>query len=128
MILNKWATEGIVYHIYPLGLCGAPSRNDFYSYPQNRLDSIHQWIDHIKNLGVTIVYLGPLFESTSHGYDTSDYYHVDRRLGDRKTLANLVKAFHNNGIRVIFDAVFNHVGRNFWAFRDLQKIDNTQLM
>lgn len=121
MILNKWATEGIVYHIYPLGLCGAPSRNDFYSYPQNRLDSIHQWIDHIKNLGVTIVYLGPLFESTSHGYDTSDYYHVDRRLGDRKTLANLVKAFHNNGIRVIFDAVFNHVGRNFWAFRDLQK-------
>ena len=119
--MNRFIHEGFVYHIYPLGLCGAPNRNDFHSKPQNRLDYIHQWIDHIKNLGVTIVYIGPIFESTSHGYDTSDYYHVDRRLGDRKSLANLVQAFHNKGIRVIFDAVFNHVGRNFWAFRDLLK-------
>ncbi len=71
-------------------------------------------------MGVNALYLGPLFESTAHGYDTADYYRVDRRLGDNQTLAWLTADLHRQGIHVILDGVFNHVGRDFWAFRDVQ--------
>jgi cyclomaltodextrinase len=80
---------------------------------------MHEWIPHLHNLGVTGVYLGPVFESSAHGYDTVDYFHVDRRLGNNGTLSDLVSALHRNGIRVILDGVFHHVGRDFWAFRDV---------
>ncbi|HEX8362439.1 MAG TPA: alpha-amylase family glycosyl hydrolase [Longimicrobium sp.] len=115
-----WARDAVFYHIYPLGLCGAPKRNDFTSAPEPRLAELHDWIPHLRELGVTALYLGPLFESTEHGYDTADYYRVDRRLGDEATLAGVVAAMHAAGIRVILDGVFHHVGRDFWAFRDLQ--------
>lgn len=75
------------YHIYPLGLCGAPAQNDFVASPQPRLDILHAWADHAQQLGVTSVYLGPVFESRAHGYDTADYFMVDRRLGDDAALA-----------------------------------------
>ena len=119
--MTHWAFDSIFYHIYPLGLCGAPARNDFKTGPVPRLQQLHGWIGHLKQLGVNAVYLGPLFESTAHGYDTADYYHVDRRLGDNRTLAQLTAAFHENGLRVILDGVFNHVGRDFWAFCDLRR-------
>lgn len=109
----------MIYHIYPLGLCNAPSYNNYRSAVQYRLNYIYDWIPHIKSLGVTTVYIGPLFESFSHGYDTYDYYHVDRRLGDRESLANLINEFHRQDIKVMVDAVFNHVGRDFWAFKDV---------
>ncbi len=116
---THWAHDAIFYHIYPLGLCGAPARNDFASPPQPRLEQLSAWIPHLHDLGINALYLGPLFEATAHGYDTADYYHVDRRLGTRETLARLVAELHANGIRVILDGVFNHVGRDFWAFRDV---------
>jgi cyclomaltodextrinase len=119
--MTNWARDAIFYHIYPLGLCGAPRRNDFATPPEPRLAQISGWIEHLCALGVNALYLGPLFESTAHGYDTADYYWVDRRLGDNATLAELVAALHGHGIRVILDGVFNHVGRDFWAFRDLQQ-------
>lgn len=115
-----WANESIFYHIYPLGFCGAPERNDFGSPPVPRLDKVCTWIPHLKSLGVNALYLGPLFESSRHGYDTADYYQVDRRLGDNATLIRVIDTLHRNGIRVILDGVFNHVGRDFWAFRDVQ--------
>src|SRR5512135_58319 len=114
-----WAYDAVFYHIYPLGMCGAPERNDFTSPAQPRLEQLHGWIDHLVSLGVNALYLGPVFESTTHGYDTADYYWVDRRLGTNETLAQLSAALHQKGIRLILDAVFNHVGRDFWAFRDL---------
>jgi cyclomaltodextrinase / maltogenic alpha-amylase / neopullulanase len=116
-----WSFDAIFYHIYPLGLTGAPARNDFNQPPIPRLDQLRGWIDHLKELGVNTLYLGPVFESTAHGYDTADYYHVDRRLGSDETLANLSTALHANGFRLILDGVFNHVGRDFWAFRDVQQ-------
>ena len=116
---THWSFDAVFYHIYPLGLCGAPERNDFTAPPQPRLEQIRAWIPHLRDLGINAVYVGPLFESTSHGYDTADYYHVDRRLGSRATLTALVAELHANGMRVILDAVFNHVGRDFWAFRDV---------
>ena len=118
---THWTTDSIFYHIYPLGLCDAPARNDFTSAPVPRLEKIYEWIPHLRELGINALYLGPLFESTAHGYDTADYFHVDRRLGRDETLANLVRELHRNGIKVILDGVFNHVGRDFWAFRDLQQ-------
>ncbi len=118
---SDWAANSLFYHIYPLGLCGAPARNDFTAPPVPRLAEIHGWIPHLRELGITALYLGPLFESGSHGYDTTDYFRVDRRLGDHETLAELITALHDNGIRVILDGVFHHVGREFWAFRDLRE-------
>ena len=118
--MSTWARDAVFYHIYPLGLCGAPHRNDFAAPPEPRLAQIIGWIDHLRRLGVTALYLGPVFESTTHGYDTADYYRVDRRLGSNATLAALVAALHAAGIRVLLDGVFHHVGRDFWAFRDLQ--------
>ena len=118
---SHWANSAIFYHIYPLGFCGAPARNDFASAPVERLDKVAQWLPHIRDLGANALYLGPLFESTAHGYDTADYYHVDRRLGTDQTLRNLSANLHGNGFRLILDGVFNHVGRDFWAFRDVQQ-------
>jgi cyclomaltodextrinase len=120
MLMSNWAHDAVFYHIYPLGLCGAPHTNDFHSPPTPRLAQLHDWIEHMQSMGVNALYLGPLFESRTHGYDTADYYQVDRRLGDRQTLADLSTALHTAGIRLILDGVFHHVGRDFWAFRDLQ--------
>lgn len=113
--------DQIFYHIYPLGLCSAPQRNDFTALPQPRLLLLEAWAAHVQALGATALYLGPVLESSTHGYDTADYYHVDRRLGTDETLAQVVQTMHAHGVRVVLDAVFHHVGRDFWAFRDLQQ-------
>ena len=116
----SWYNEATFYHIYPLGLTGAPKEND-YSTPVHRLNTLLPWIDHIKAIGCTALYIGPLFESVGHGYETTDYKKLDSRLGTNEDLTNFVKACHDKGIRVIFDGVFNHTGRDFFAFKDIQK-------
>jgi glycosidase len=118
---SHWADEAAFYHIYPLGFCGAPARNDFCSAPIPRLEKIYEWIPHMRSIGVNALYLGPVFEASAHGYDTVDYYHVDRRLGQDQTLSQLSTNLHCNGIRLILDGVFNHVGRDFWAFYDVRQ-------
>src|SRR5512142_3333164 len=97
----QWVYDAAFYHIYPLGLCGAPHRNDFTSAPVPRLDCLYRWIDHILSLNLNAVYLGPVFESTAHGYDTADYYQVDRRLGTNDTLKNVIAEMKARGLRVI---------------------------
>jgi cyclomaltodextrinase len=122
MSAAHWAQGSVFYHIYPLGLCAAPARNDFTSSPQPRIEALFAWLEHARRLGANALYLGPLFESSSHGYDTADYFRVDRRLGRNEDLSRFCRAARDAGMRVIFDAVFNHVGRAFWAFTDvLQK-------
>ena len=118
---HPWYKESVFYHIYPLGFCGAPQRNDYHSPPVERLYKICEWIPHIKTLGVNALYLGPLFEAESHGYDTVNYFELDRRLGTNDTLRDVVKQLHDNGIRVVLDGVFHHVSRDFFAFRDLRQ-------
>lgn len=115
-----WYDEAIFYHIYPLGLCDAPRENP-YGEPVHRLNSLKPWIDHIKEIGCNAIYIGPLFESVGHGYETTDYKKLDSRLGDNKDLTDFVADCHAKGIRVILDGVFNHTGRDFFAFRDIQK-------
>lgn len=119
--MTHWADDAIFYHIYPLGLTGAPQRIDFSSVPVSRLDPLEAWDDHMTRLGCNALYLGPLFESSSHGYDTADYYTVDRRLGDDAALARLSTRLHERGIRLVLDGVFNHTGRDFWAYRDIRE-------
>lgn len=114
-----WYDESVFYQIYPLGLCGAPQAND--GVQEHRLRRILDWIPHIEKLGCGAVLLNPLFESDAHGYDTRDYRRVDTRLGTNSDLKELVAALHERGIRVVLDGVFNHVGRGFWAFRDVQE-------
>ncbi len=115
-----WYDETIFYHIYPLGMVGAPKENP-YGPPVQRLNKIIPWISHIRKLGCTGLYIGPLFESVGHGYETTDYKRLDSRLGTNEDLKNFVAECHAQGIRVIFDGVFNHTGRDFFAFKDLQK-------
>lgn len=115
---KPWYTQALFYHMYPLGLCGAPAQQQG-AIPTNRLSQLHQWIPHLKKLHVNALYLGPLQKSESHGYDPVDYFQVDPRLGTTEELQALIQGFHTAGIRVIFDAVLNHVSRDFFAFQDL---------
>ncbi len=113
-----WYDEAIFYHIYPLGMTNAEKENS-YSTPQHRLKTLFPWIDHIKKCGFNAIYIGPLFESVGHGYETTDYKKLDSRLGTNDDLKEFVSLCHEKGIRVVFDGVFNHTGRDFFAFRDL---------
>ena len=114
----NWYNEAVFYHIYPLGLCGAESENS-YGEPVHRLRTLFPWIDHIHKLGFSALYIGPLFESVGHGYETTDYRKLDSRLGTNEDLKEFVALCHKAGIRVIFDGVFNHTGRDFFAFKDI---------
>lgn len=119
MNTSYWYQDAIFYHIYPLGLCGVPEHNRFNDPVENRLDLLYPWLAHAQSLSANALYLGPVFESSTHGYDTRDYFHIDRRLGDNTSFKNFTKAVHQHGMRLVLDGVFNHVGRDFWAFRDV---------
>jgi len=118
--MSHWSQDAVFYHIYPLGFCGAPEYNA-ESAPVPRLDKLKDWLPHLKALGVNALYLGPVFQSSHHGYDTRDYYQIDARLGDNASFAALCGLLHENGVRIVLDGVFNHVGREFWAFQDVQE-------
>ena len=115
-----WYDEARFYHIYPLGLLGAPRQNS-YEKTEHRLKDLTPWIEHIKSIGCNAIYIGPLFQSVGHGYETTDYKRLDNRLGDNDDLKDFVKKCHKAGVRVIFDGVFNHTGRDFFAFKDLKE-------
>lgn len=114
-----WAYESVFYQIYPLGLCGAPERNDGVTVP--RIRKIGDWIPHILACGCNAVWFCPVFESDAHGYDTRDYEKLDCRLGTNEDFAAVCEKLHENGIRVVLDGVFNHVGRGFRAFEDVRR-------
>lgn len=121
--MNKdhWHNKAIIYHIFPLGLCGAPKWKEGDKTADSRILKILDWIPHIKELGCNTVLFGPIFQSLSHGYDTSDYFKTDSRLGSKEDFQKVFKALHDNDIKIMLDGVFNHVGRGFWAFNDLQQ-------
>jgi cyclomaltodextrinase / maltogenic alpha-amylase / neopullulanase len=114
-----WAEESVFYQIYPLGFCGAPQNNDGICVP--RIKKVMDWAEHIKACGCNAVYFSPLFESDSHGYDTRDFSKLDCRLGTNADFAEVCQDLHQNGIKIVLDGVFNHVGRGFWAFLDVLK-------
>lgn len=130
----SWAYEGIVYQIFPDRFCNGNSKND----PENTLpwggevtpvtmfggdlQGIIDKLDYLEDLGINILYLTPVFESSSnHKYNTKDYFAVDPSFGDIDKAKELIKKCHEKGIRVLFDAVFNHSGDDFFAFEDIVK-------
>ncbi len=112
-----WWEEGILYQIYPLGACGAPREQTNEVAP--RMRRILDYIPHMEKLGVSGVYFSPLFQSRSHGYDTTDFLTLDARLGTNADFCEVCEALRAAGIHVILDGVFNHVGRDFAPFRDV---------
>lgn len=118
--MSKWYEEAVFYHMYPLGMVGAAKRNE-QEQTEHRFEELGEWLPHLQDIGCTAIYIGPLFESTTHGYDTRDYRTVDRRLGDNEDFKQFVAKAHTLGIKVIVDGVFNHTGREFFAFRDIQQ-------
>lgn len=114
-----WFNEACIYQIYPLGLCGAPAEND--GIREHRILRVLDWAEHIRGLNMTAVLFNPVFESDRHGYDTRDFFALDCRLGTNEDFAQVCDALHAAGLKVILDGVFNHVGRGFWAFRDVQQ-------
>ncbi|MDD6333710.1 MAG: alpha-amylase family glycosyl hydrolase [Clostridia bacterium] len=112
-----WYDEAVFYQIFPLGFCDGLRDND--GVMRRCITDFEQWIPHLKNLGINAVYFSPIFESDYHGYDTRDYRVIDRRIGTNKNFAELVKKLHEAGIKAVIDGVFNHVGRGFFAFKDV---------
>ncbi|GAA6494692.1 alpha-amylase family glycosyl hydrolase [Anaerostipes caccae] len=102
----------IFYHIFPLGAFVDDET-------EHGILEVKEWIPHIKGLGANAIYFSPVFESSSHGYDTKDYKVIDQRLGTNEDFKEVCNALHEEGIKVILDGVFNHVGREFWAFQDV---------
>ena len=114
-----WAYESVFYQIYPLGFCGTPYEND--GVLTHRILKVKDWIPHMKKLGINAVYFSPVFESDTHGYNTRDYKKIDCRLGTNEDFREVCGALHKEGIKVVLDGVFNHVGRGFSAFLDVLK-------
>lgn len=114
-----WYDSAVFYHIYPLGLCGCAHEND--GVQGDHFDILEEWAEHANQIGCNAIYIGPLFESGSHGYDTIDYRLVDRRLGSNDDFKAFVKHCHDRNMKVIVDGVFNHVGRDFFAFQDVKQ-------
>lgn len=114
-----WAYESVFYQIYPLGFCGAPFEND--GVLKHRILKVQEWMPHIRKLGCNAIYFSPLFESDTHGYNTRDYRKLDCRLGTNEDFKGIVDKLHQEGLRVVLDGVFNHVGRGFFGFQDVLK-------
>lgn len=118
--MSTWYDKGVFYHMYPLGMTGAPKKNEDAAVT-NRFEELDLWVPHMKELGCSAVYIGPLFESSTHGYDTRDYKLTDRRLGTNEDFRHFVTLCHDSQLKVVVDGVFNHTGREFFAFTDIQK-------
>ncbi len=120
--MSHWIEKSNIYHIYPLGFCGCERfRSEAKELDKGRILKVIEWIPHLRSMNMNAVYFGPVFESFEHGYDTTDYYTIDKRLGTNEEFGKVCEELHKNGIRVILDGVFNHVGREHFAFKDLQQ-------
>ena len=120
-----WAYERVFYQFYPMGFCGAPFEND--GKLEHRILKVLDFIPHLKKMGIGAVYFSPVFESDTHGYNTRDYRKIDVRLGTNEDFKKVCEEPHKEGIKVILDGVFNHVGRGFFGFKDvLEKRENSQ--
>ena len=119
MSTGFWAYESVFYQIYPLGFCGAPFEND--GVQTHKIKKVEEWIPHMKKLGINAIYFSPVFESDTHGHNTRDYKKIDVRIGTNQDFKEVCQRLHENGIRVVLDGVFNHVGRGFYQFQDVLK-------
>lgn len=125
----QWAANKVVYQIFPSRFAATQpvDKELWYKAPITPMDDLHgnlrgiiEHLDYIKDLGIDVVYLTPIFKSNScHKYDTIDYYQVDPSFGTTEDLKELVQKSHERGMKVVLDAVYNHTGREFFAFQDI---------
>jgi cyclomaltodextrinase / maltogenic alpha-amylase / neopullulanase len=108
-----WVEHAIWWQVYPLGFVGAYPADPPPTADEHRLRRIVDWLDHAVELGASGVALGPLFASHTHGYDTTDHYRIDPRLGDDADFDQMITEAHKRGLRVLLDGVFNHVAKGF---------------
>lgn len=109
----SWVDHVIWWQIYPLGFVGAYPAEPPPTAEDHRLRRVVDWLDHAIALGTSGLALGPVFASLTHGYDTTDHYRIDPRLGDDADFDHLIAEAHGRGLRVLLDGVFNHVGTEF---------------
>ena len=112
----QWTDHVVWWQVYPLGFLGADTTGADRR-PVATLRDLEPWLDHLVRLGANGLSLGPVFASTTHGYDTVDWFRIDSRLGTEEDLVHLVEAAHARGVRVMLDGVFNHVGPEFPALK-----------
>jgi len=128
-----WVPGAIFYQIFPDRFCNGdrsndapgtqlwgnrPTRENFFG---GDLQGILDKLDYLQDLGVTALYLNPIFRArTNHKYDTCDYFEVDPAFGSNDVLKELVRDLHRRDMRIILDGVFNHCGDGFWAFEDVK--------
>ncbi|MCW6662319.1 glycoside hydrolase family 13 protein [Aerococcaceae bacterium NML190073] len=130
----EWVKETVWYQIFPERFANgnptispdnvkrwdatiAPKSNDFFG---GDLQGIYDKLDYLQSLGVNGLYLCPIFEAaTNHKYDTVDYYAIDRHFGDKALFKQLVDEAHARGMRIMLDAVFNHLGYHSPQWQDV---------
>ena len=122
---NLWFHDAQIYHFYALSLAKSPAEESApffnnYSELRNTTAEIEKWIPHIRGMGFNTVLFSPVLKSRTHGYDVTDYFEIDNRIGTNEEFKALTGKLHDNNIRVILDCVFNHCGRDFFAFKELQ--------
>jgi cyclomaltodextrinase len=118
--MSSWSDSVIWWQVYPLGFVSAEQQALPAGSPvRHRLPQLLGWLDYLIELGCNGLALNPVFASESHGYDIVDHFAVDSRLGDDADVDQMITACHDRGIRVLFDGVFNHVGRAFPGFADV---------
>ena len=125
----EWAANKVVYQIFPSRFAATEpvDKELWYKAPITPMDDLHgnlrgiiEHMDDIKNLGIDVLYMTPIFQSNScHKYDTTDYYQIDPSFGTTEDLKELVQKAHERGMKVVLDAVYNHTGREFFAFADI---------
>ena len=126
MAAPQWVRHAIWWHVYPLGFVGAFPADPPPDADEHRLGRIVDWIDHAVHLGASGIALGPIFASRTHGYDTTDHFRIDPRLGDDADFDRLVDEAHRRGLRVLLDGVFNHVGADFPRYRQAVETEDPQ--
>ena len=114
-----WIRHAVWWQVYPLGFVGAEKNATTDPAAAHRLLDLLPWLDYAVGLGASGLALGPVFASETHGYDTTDYFRIDPRLGTLEDFDTLVAEAHQRGLRILLDGVFNHTGRSFPAFQDV---------
>ena len=114
---RSWVEHAVWWQVYPLGFVGAEREASACAGVMHRLEHLFGWLDYAVTLGASGILLGPVFASSTHGYDTVDHFRIDKRLGDESDFDALIKAAHDRGLRIVLDGVFNHVGREHPLFQ-----------
>jgi cyclomaltodextrinase / maltogenic alpha-amylase / neopullulanase len=123
VVTTAWVSHAIWWQVYPLGFVGAFPADQPPGPGEHRLRRLAGWFDHAIELGASGIALGPVFASRTHGYDTTDHYRIDPRLGDDADFDYVVSEAHRRGLRVLLDGVFNHVGVDFSRYREAANDD-----